>query len=473
MSIDQYCPVTLSLRFSILREAGDVYVCSLNQADVVNNCNKSYLMQLLERAGETYVIYSRFGRVGQTGTMNTDIFINKALAIKEFKRLFKEKTGTRWADRYTDTTIHPGKYQFIIMKHDTCTEGTEGTESTEGIEDTAPMLTIDQAVQDFINVIYDPLLYDKEAKGYNIDTRKLPLGSLGLKQIKRAQDILSQISALIDKGKTDQINELSSLFYTSVPSTESKLRPIYTKDMVAEKHYLLDMLTNIYYMGEGLDKSIMVKYTNLGTNISYVTDPKILDMINMYMGCNVGATHHVKLVVGSVYEIDKPMERQSYRKWDSMHNKQLLWHGTRLANAVGILTTGFCINPTGVLTHGKMFGNGIYFANASTKSAGYLGLNGNGVGIMFLCEVALGNMYEKTHSEQVVTLPTGKHSTKGVGTSCPNTQTHIEIDDVTVPIGNLISSGTTSSLLYDEFVVYDPTQIKMRYAVLVEYKSTW
>jgi hypothetical protein len=141
-----------------------------------------------------------------------------------------------------------------------------------------------------------------------------------------------------------------------------------------------------------------------------------------------------------------------------------------MANAVGILSTGLLINPVGVLTTGKMFGNGIYFANSSSKSAGYLGLSGAGTGILFLCEVALGNMYERMQSEQITKLPDGKHSTKGVGIWQPDPDSHVNMDDVTVPIGKLVQGSTAGNALqYDEFIVYDSSQIKMRFAVIVQY----
>jgi hypothetical protein len=470
IDIDTHCPVTTVHNFVVLDDT-EPYVCTLNQADVVNNCNKSYLMQLLGRAGETYVIYSRFGRVGQVGTMNTDIFVDKEAAIIGFTRLFKEKTGVNWKDRYTDTGLHLGKYQFIIMKHD----NVNTLKTTE--PKVAAKITLSKAVQSFIKLIYDPSLYDAAAAGFNVDTRKLPLGSLGKMQIEKAQSILNQISALIGKSDvsaTDKINQLSSLFYTSIPSAQSKLRPINTVADVSDKSDLLDLLSNLCYMSKGVDKDVMERYSKLETNLSHVTDPETLDIIHRYMNSNVGATHKMLLKVQSVYEIDKPKEKQSYRKWDSLHNKQLLWHGTRLANAVGILTTGFRINPVGVPTTGKMFGNGLYFANSSTKSAGYLGMYQKGQGIMFLCEIALGNMYDRIQGEHIISLPYGKNSTRGVGRVRPDPLSHVDMDDVTVPIGNLVDSGIAGcALQYDEFIVYDTSQIRMRYAVIVEYNPTW
>lgn len=427
-------------------------------------------MQLLERKGETYVLFSRFGRVGQIGQMNTEIFVDKELAIKEFCNMFHEKTSVVWSDRYNDKDTKNGKYQFILMKSDNIRTVAETVVPDQ-------IVTLDYSIQRFIKLIYDPALYGGAGDSFGFDTKKLPLGSLGLVQIQKASKIISDIGKLINaetgevkKGKETDVNKLSSLFYTSIPSAHSKLKPLNTLAQLEEKGDLLDLLRNMSYMSKGVDKGIMEKYHRLETTLTHVSDTDTAMMITKYLTTNIGSTHSFMLKIMDIYKIDKPKETQAYRKWDGLHNKQLLWHGTRLANAVGILTTGLRINPVGVPTTGKMFGNGLYFANTSSKSAGYMGLNGKGQGLLFLCEVALGNMYERLQADHIDVLPDGRHSTKGLGIWQPDPEQHIEIDDVTVPIGQL-KQGTSinKSLHYDEFIVYDTSQIKMRYAVIVEY----
>ena len=53
---------------------------------------------------------------------------------------------------------------------------------------------------------------------------------------------------------------------------------------------------------------------------------------------------------------------------------------------------------------------------------------------MLLCDVALGNMYEATKAEYVEKLPTGFHSTKGLGKTAPDPASVKEID------GSVVSS---------------------------------
>ena len=99
----------------------------------------------------------------------------------------------------------------------------------------------------------------------------------------------------------------------------------------------------------------------------------------------------------------------------------LLWHGSRLTNYVGILSKGLKIAPLEAPSTGYMFGKGIYFADMVSKSANYcLATQINNIGLVLLCEVALGNMNEKFHPDySAANLPEGKHSTKGMGQNEP------------------------------------------------------
>jgi hypothetical protein len=111
-----------------------------------------------------------------------------------------------------------------------------------------------------------------------------------------------------------------------------------------------------------------------------------------------------------------------------------------------------------------MFGKGVYFADMVTKSANYcFSSKENNVGLMLLCEVALGEMNEKCHADYYANLlPPGKHSTKGCGKTAP--QDGKMLGEVYVPCGEGGSTTfTATSLLYNEFIVYDVAQIKTRY----------
>jgi len=128
----------------------------------------------------------------------------------------------------------------------------------------------------------------------------------------------------------------------------------------------------------------------------------------------------------------------------------LLWHGSRLTNFVGILSQGLRIAPPEAPVTGYMFGKGVYFADMVTKSANYCFTNKNSnIGLMLLCEVAMGDMNEKYYADYYANLlPEGKNSTKGCGKTAPKEGEML--GDVLVPCGEGISTGIDStSLLYN------------------------
>lgn len=109
-----------------------------------------------------------------------------------------------------------------------------------------------------------------------------------------------------------------------------------------------------------------------------------------YVDNTHAATHTAyRLSVDEIFEVKKDVEEARYRK--DIPNKQLLWHGSRLTNFVGILSQGLRIAPPEAPVTGYMFGKGVYFADMVTKSANYCFTSReNNTGLMLLCEVALG-----------------------------------------------------------------------------------
>jgi poly [ADP-ribose] polymerase len=75
-------------------------------------------------------------------------------------------------------------------------------------------------------------------------------------------------------------------------------------------------------------------------------DSKEFKMINDYMQNTHASTHSgYRLVLEDVYKVDREGEKNRYKKYSKLHNRQLLWHGSRKTNFVGILTNGLRIAP--------------------------------------------------------------------------------------------------------------------------------
>ena len=58
-------------------------------------------------------------------------------------------------------------------------------------------------------------------------------------------------------------------------------------------------------------------------------------------------------------------------------------------------------------------------------------------------------------------MPAGKHSTKGVGKTEPDSADYSEIEGVKVPFGQGVKKDVESDLLYNEYIVYDVAQVRI------------
>jgi poly [ADP-ribose] polymerase len=71
----------------------DDYDATLNQTNIDGNNNKFYIIQVLKQDPSFYYTYTRWGRVGETGSNQMLGPFNSANeAIKQFKSKFKDKT---------------------------------------------------------------------------------------------------------------------------------------------------------------------------------------------------------------------------------------------------------------------------------------------------------------------------------------------------------------------------------------------
>lgn len=89
-----------------------------------------------------------------------------------------------------------------------------------------------------------------------------------------------------------------------------------------------------------------------------------------------------------------------------------------------------------------------------------------------VCNIFFVCRYERKHADYIEKLPKGKHSTKGLGRTCPDRNQTIKLEDgVEVPLGKGISSDVNNtSLLYNEYIVYDVAQINVKYLLKLNFK---
>jgi poly [ADP-ribose] polymerase 1 len=72
-----------------------------------------------------------------------------------------------------------------------------------------------------------------------------------------------------------------------------------------------------------------------------------------------------------VFKVERKGEAEKFEAFKTLENRRLLFHGTAMANMLGILSQGLRIAPREAPSSGYMFGKGLYFADNFDKSAGY------------------------------------------------------------------------------------------------------
>ena len=257
---------------------------------------------------------------------------------------------------------------------------------------------------------------------------------------------------------------------------------IRTPQQMREKMKLLEVLDEIEVAVKALNQESSIQnpvdrsYEQLECNLKLI-DPsdKIFNLIQQYLVKNHAMTHsNYKLKLLEVYEAEKKGEREKFK---DVGNRMLLWHGSRLTNWAGILSQGLRIAPPEAPVTGYMFGKGCYFSDCSSKSANYCYTNSiKNVGLLSLSEVSLGECNElKQADNNADKLPKGKMSVKGVGKSEPNESEWVKLEDGCVmPIGELkqkldAKNAHEYALLYNEYIVYNVDQIRLRYLVKVKF----
>eukprot|EP01106_Pelomyxa_sp_JSP_P014176 TRINITY_DN4438_c0_g1_i4.p1 TRINITY_DN4438_c0_g1~~TRINITY_DN4438_c0_g1_i4.p1 ORF type:complete len:591 (-),score=190.34 TRINITY_DN4438_c0_g1_i4:250-1878(-) len=467
------------------------YSVMLNVTDISAGVNKFYKLQIIVK-GSKYSFFVKWGRTGTDVGGKRTYPYSKSEAMTAFEEKFFEMTGNLWEERaYFEKK--GGKYSMAEL--DDGNENAEELEElakrreskkvkTDAVATTAPPM--DERLRSLVTLIFDKEMMKSQLKSMDVDVKKMPLGKISKAQIQKAYAVLNALTEALQGNPVvkSKIVDGTNRFYTLVPHDFGTKDPplIDSDEQLKHKLNLLDVLCDIEIAtslmkeakaGEG--DRVQKNYESLKTLIRPIDKASERYKLLEKYALDSHDTGYFKtwgFKVDDIFEIERQGEKDRYKPWSANANRQLLWHGSRLTNYVGILSQGMRIAPPEAPKTGYRFGKGVYFADCVSKSATYCyATRENPVGVMILNEVAVGVPNKVKQDTYMEKAPAGTDSTWALGMAGPDPASTVTIDNgVQVPMGKMIKTGLQTACTHNEIIVYDVAQINIRYLLRVSFR---
>ena len=455
--------------------------------------NCFYKIQLVhDTLKDVYIVFTKWGRIGSDGQYQQTPFNSIDDAIKEFTRVYKQKTGNVWGKKFSRVN---GKYNLheenrTIMKMNDILLPIDSLLQkliSEGKD--LPECKLNPSVK---NVMAD--FCDITKMRYllgNVYQLKTPLGFLKVDSLKKSITILHEIQQLIDelndKKKSfpidtdairigmERIISLSNDFYELVPQEFEYDEGIIAIEDTNTLKTMYNKVKRLLYIAIAVRMLLGAQYKCIKDNIhpyDYIysclsTFIKPLDKNSQEYNILLKSIPNNKKVL-DIFIIQRRGEADRISKWKDTPNHYLLWHGSQTSNYLGILFEGLRIAPPEAPTSGMLFGRGIYHSDAFIKAENYVSKDSNSY--VMMNEVVLGNINTIRKPEYIEKAPVGFDSTKGEGKNQPISEEAITLPNgLVIHMNELIPQASDYKnpyqVNYNEYIVYDPSQVRMRYLV--------
>eukprot|EP01083_Nonionella_stella_P092242 258159_1 len=342
------------------------------------------------------------------------------------------------------------------------------------------------------------LIGEEEEKRKNAEKAAFgPLDEADMKESKEIESKLSELNAVCQERKT-RISYLSNEFYVLMPREEFKNTYITAIDrrQLVNKYLKMMMCLNEHQMAISALMGAQYQYLTAQLHpIDYcyislkckilplLADCYDFKLILSYMNRTASPLINAKKV--KIFEIYKQDQAEAFEKYRDLE-QMLLWHGSNTANVCGILSSGLKIAPPEADATGYMFGKGIYFADAFEKSKNYASTgnrrNTSNLKCLFVCQVAVGKMYEAITAEYMEQPKHSFNSTKGLGQRGPD-PSHIKTtfsgqiipDSPTIVYPDRTTRDKENNIVsvpfflnWNEYVIYNEQQAILKYLIMLQ-----
>ncbi|KAA8593039.1 hypothetical protein FQN60_018494 [Etheostoma spectabile] len=287
-----------------------------------------------------------------------------------------------------------------------------------------------------------------EALGCLSNILRVPIDKLSLNDVSRAEGLLLQAQRKLREGNNNEVVSLLTEVYTLLPHIQPLVYHVSpTAKFISQKLDLCQLIKDVLNVSEMTLRcptpSCLGKYRALRCSIETVP-PGTAEFQAV-----TALLQDRKVQVHQVVCVSRGVELQTFKS--DIGNIKPLLHSSSPSNFVGLLSRGLLLPRVGVEHHGiertdvGNLGSGIYFSDSMSTSLKYSKPSEtDGSRLLLVCDVALGRC-ERLHKRDLTLTqaPEGHHSVHGVRCT-PNTPSEFEDD---------------------EYVVYSPDQVKLKYVV--------
>jgi poly [ADP-ribose] polymerase 2/3/4 len=445
----------------------------LQVTDIKSNHNKYYAIELHSAQHKGKTLYRVFTHYGRTDDLETNpdagqkecrFFDNLAEARANYDSIYREKTSPRKG--YKEVSLASSKIGSQQARGTSSGEvDTKTLQKIQNKDATKPAVKASELpipVQDLVRYLYDEskhALTNSVAAKITANGIETPLGILTLGQIEKGEQILMDLYEEFQKSKKNKskLEDLSGDFYSAIPHKIGRSRTAVSAAVIdnltafEEKQNTLQLMKDMLQVnGDGgnvlFNAKIDQEYEALGCQIVAI-DKKAAKYAELTEQVIKSQVKTKTIKVQNIFALQRNHEWTAFK--EGIGNHQLLFHGSRIQNWVGILSRGILL-PKIVVSMGVnrtdagWLGNGIYFGDAACTSAFYATAGKKKTRFLAIARVALGKMKDYTKITYGLNAPpSGFDSCHGVRRK----------------------SGVTSEFDDDEYVVYTQEQQRMEYLI--------
>lgn len=286
---------------------------------------------------------------------------------------------------------------------------------------------------------------------------KTALGVVSADTIQKARTYLGALAPYAVKQDFDNTNFMSNLegYLSCIPQKVGHSRGwhhhfLTDQSAIERQNTFLEQLETSIQLAAATPKVDLQVKTVFDVKLDVVTDKKLEKRIFDEYYRTAQRQHscsHMKPV--RVFSVQINTVADAFKNDGAkLTNIQQLWHGTRTFNLLSILKQGLVIpDARNFNVCGRMFGNGVYFSDQSSKSLnyayGYWSGSRQSKCYMFLADVALGKQHIAKHPDSSFNAaPKGFDSVFG--------------------------KAGVSGVMNNEMIVYRTSQINLTYLVEFE-----